>query len=1251
MRLRTILFVFFLVAGSVVSSAQECNIFYVTPNGSGSGTKAAPTSFQTALSMVAPGVDHLRLASGTYNISNTFDLIGGVTIEGGFDPNTWEKSNNAATLIHRDNSNVTVGPDRIVALSAVGISDFHIHDLSIEVDDAGGTGVTTYGLYISGCSDYSLSRLKVTAGNGSSGIDGTAGVDGVFGVDGGVGQDGNDCGNGNYAGGAGGSSWGGGTSAGGNGGNGGPEGTSPSVSVWPPSYDPGDGYDGQNGQAGVGPGPGNGGPGGPGWRNVTPSPCVWLVGSCTAGVNNYGQNGQDAPSDGMDGADGIDGVPSHAGGFFVPGDGGDGADGENGSGGGGGGGCGSHGGALIGQNGSGPGGGGGGEGGQAGTGASAGTGGGGSFGIYITNNGTGGVLNDCDMYSGLPGIGGIGGFPGGLGGQGGLGGWGGQGCGQGGQGGDGSAGGDGGNGGNGATGVSQPLYEEPTGIQTVKTNLAANVEPDITLGTTGCTFSDIYYSTNANGIIEWFYEGSTVPVNTVGQSTSAQYTTMGQFDLTMVSNGVPYFLSEYVNIFIDGTPYLPTIQAVDTICPGDVVNFSTTWPTSFNVLGYRWDFGDPNSGNQNTSTQGAPSHTYNDVGTYMVTLQTQSPCCGWAKPDTHYVVVMPVVEPDVFITATSTEICEGESITFGAVPYAGGSSPTFEWFLNGVSSGTGTSFTPNFISNGNTVKVRMTSSYPCPTTPTVDSDVITVIVHDNPIIDCSDVTDSYLGAQTGFNADVTAATPPFEYFWQFGDGGSSTDQSPSHLYGGTGTYNASVEVTDTFGCSAICNVSVDIILPPYVYGGFTYTEDPQCGSTEVTFTDTSHGNPVSWFWDFGDGDTSSLQNPTHSFTGIGPYTVTLAASNTVFTDTVVVPNMIEPLLVPTADFVPSELEVCDSSAIRFFDNSTNAAYWSWDFGDGTSGVNNTSTLQNPAHTYNDYGTYTVNMTVYSEDSCEVSAQPVNVTIHRSPIAGLVVDTNIVCTDLPILFLDTSKYDTGVDPIDRWLYHFSDKDTSFTVRGDVQDDIEYTFDEPGWYVVTQTVSNSFGCVDSTRLFMEVRAHPVAGFYPDSVALQLPDTTMQFWNTSLNIVPDSSWWDFGNGYTVDHIHDAVGIFQDSGLFDVQLLVMREIGCPDSITIPFRVWEQETFFIQTAFTPNGDGINDVFEIKEKGIVEWHLQIFDRWGKLTWETDDVNEYWDGRHMESGKPVQEGAYPYQIHLTWYTGKQFSKMGTITIFR
>jgi gliding motility-associated-like protein len=112
-----------------------------------------------------------------------------------------------------------------------------------------------------------------------------------------------------------------------------------------------------------------------------------------------------------------------------------------------------------------------------------------------------------------------------------------------------------------------------------------------------------------------------------------------------------------------------------------------------------------------------------------------------------------------------------------------------------------------------------------------------------------------------------------------------------------------------------------------------------------------------------------------------------------------------------------------------------------------------------------------------------------------------------------------------------------------------------------------------------------------------------------------------------------------------------VTNEIGCEADTTIDIRVWEQETFFIASAFTPNDDGVNDIFDIKERGIIEWHMVVFDRWGKVVFESRDVKESWNGRNMISGKEMPQGGYAYNIKLKWYTGREFERMGTITLYR
>ncbi|MFT5055097.1 MAG: gliding motility-associated-like protein, partial [Oceanospirillaceae bacterium] len=215
----------------------------------------------------------------------------------------------------------------------------------------------------------------------------------------------------------------------------------------------------------------------------------------------------------------------------------------------------------------------------------------------------------------------------------------------------------------------------------------------------------------------------------------------------------------------------------------------------------------------------------------------------------------------------------------------------------------------------------------------------------------------------------------------------------------------------------------------------------------------------------------------------------------------------------------------------------------------------------------------------------------------------------------------------------------------------QDLYIHIFDEPGAYEVTQFVRNNNGCVDSSMQVVEVIPYPMASFYADADELFLPDSVMYFHNISEHAEDDLSDWDFGNGTGVEDFRDPYGIYPDSGLFQITLFVENELGCLDDTTQDLRVWEQETFYIASAFTPNEDGVNDIFDIQEKGIIEWHMVIYDRWGKVVFESRDVKESWNGRHMISGKELPQGGYAYSIQLKWYTGREFERMGTITLYR
>ncbi|MEK7225471.1 MAG: hypothetical protein AAB221_07295, partial [Bacteroidota bacterium] len=240
--------------------AQQCNIIYVTPTGASSGaagTKTNPASISYGLSLATPLNNQLWLAVGDYNISNTLFMISDVTVEGGFDPVTWIKTNGQASVIYRDNANIQTAPNRLIAVECSGINNFRLQDLTINVANAVGDGVSVYGIHVAGCSGYSITRCTVNAGNGTDGLSGISGLIGVNGANGINGQTGDGGGSCCTAGGAGGAGSFPGSFAGGAGGAGGARGTGTATCG-------GSAPDGVAGQNGGGPGGGTGGAGGNG---------------------------------------------------------------------------------------------------------------------------------------------------------------------------------------------------------------------------------------------------------------------------------------------------------------------------------------------------------------------------------------------------------------------------------------------------------------------------------------------------------------------------------------------------------------------------------------------------------------------------------------------------------------------------------------------------------------------------------------------------------------------------------------------------------------------------------------------------------------------------------------------------------------------------------------------------------------------------------------------------------------------------
>jgi len=190
------------------------------------------------------------------------------------------------------------------------------------------------------------------------------------------------------------------------------------------------------------------------------------------------------------------------------------------------------------------------------------------------------------------------------------------------------------------------------------------------------------------------------------------------------------------------------------------------------------------------------------------------------------------------------------------------------------------------------------------------------------------------------------------YFWDFGDGVTSNEENPVHIYTIADTYSVCLTAENPYGTDVQCN-NVTVILPPDA--AFTYAGDPI-----VNFTDLTVNDPTSWGWNFGDGSTSTLQNPTHTFTTDATFTVCLTATNALGFEVYCLPVTID----STSALMPAANFSVDFSALTgiFTDLSTNdPTSWSWNFGDAS-----TSTDQNPSHSYAVNGSYNVCLTATND---------------------------------------------------------------------------------------------------------------------------------------------------------------------------------------------------------------------------------------------------------------------------------------------
>ena len=556
---------------------------------------------------------------------------------------------------------------------------------------------------------------------------------------------------------------------------------------------------------------------------------------------------------------------------------------------------------------------------------------------------------------------------------------------------------------------------------------------------------------------------------------------------------------------------------------------------------WSWNFGGiaPNV-NPATSTNRSAAVIYTAPGTYTVTL-TVSNASGSSTATPVTITVFPA--PTADFNASKVTGCFPTDITFTDNSNAGGFGATLvKWlwdfgdgFLDSIPSPTHT-----YKTGGNfPVTLYVKNNYGCKGNAAVKSVSGAIQLANGVLPNYSAALAN--SCQLPINATFTNQTTgpaALSYIWDFGDGsGTSIVTSPSHVYNAAGNYTVKLKATSTQGCEDTISTVVTIASSTNV-SSFNYASKV-CINTPVTFTNTSSPYPNSASWDYGDGSPAdNVRDGLHTYTTAGTFRVTLnnvfSSCNGSITQDVTVVNP------PTAAFTGTNIAGCKAPlTTTFTDQSVGATSWLWNFGDGSQ-----STIQNPTHTYNTYGSFNVSLTASSAGGCSNSVTKnayVNIT---KPIVSIPTLPGYGCA--PFTF-NPSISVTAVDGVASYSWDFGN---GFTFNGISPPSQIYG---AGTYTVSLTITTNGGCTATTSGIVKVgTVQPTPAFtaVPTSVCV---NDNVKFTDQSTGGA--NQWlWNFGDGNSSTTQNPSYAYLKP-GTYDIKLTAYNN-GCFQAITKPAYV-----------------------------------------------------------------------------------------------
>lgn len=418
----------------------------------------------------------------------------------------------------------------------------------------------------------------------------------------------------------------------------------------------------------------------------------------------------------------------------------------------------------------------------------------------------------------------------------------------------------------------------------------------------------------------------------------------------------------------------------------------------------------------------------------------------------------------------------------------------------------------------------------------------------------------------------------------------------------------------------------------------------QCQGTTIQFDNTSVF-ASSYFWDFGVpgvlADTSNLSNPTFTFPDTGVYNVTLVANpDWPCADTTVQTFYVyDPL---DADFVYNGDFCLDSNSIQFMPveaHPMNSTY-TWDFGPNAN-IQTFNGRIPPPITFSTVGPHTVSFKV-NHAICE-DVRSTQVVLFERPNLDYTLDNTVGCVPFTVNITDLSTTSTP----SRIQWRFSSSDFYDTIKS-------HTYTTPGIYKVTGQLISDSGCVDFQEieypLAIIVNPKPTSKFNASPLVTDIYHPEVIFENTS-NTPHDSLIILPGDGSRYVNQSPVEHSYIDTGYYLAKVVLINQFGCRDTSQKLIWIQPPTNVFIPNAFTPDGDGMNEVFRPVVTGINTYEFIVFNRWGERVFMTTNPYEGWNGRYENTGVQMATGVYTYQLNLLDQNNEAIQRSGVLKLIR